>query len=299
MVYFDAKSETEFDKFKGKLKGAIVLVSPIREVAAQWEPLAARKTDSELLALADAAEATQQRGGRRAALAAQGQRGPGAAAAGPGAAAAGPGAAAAGPRAAAGAPAAPVAIARSRRAPGAPGRHLCVGGRFASPEMLAQIELQRKKTQFLADQEIAMLVEPSTQGDGGTFFVQSASIPGAARSAAAEAADRVPHAPRSTPRTHPRSFLRSCSPRNITTGSSACARPARSVKIAVELKVEFHDQDLMSYNTVAEIPGTDLKHELVMLGGHMDSWHSGTGATDNGAGVSVGMEAVASSRHST
>ncbi len=48
----------------------------------------------------------------------------------------------------------------------------------------------------------------------------------------------------------------------------------------------------MSYNTVAEIPGTDLKHELVMLGGHMDSWHSGTGATDNGAGVSVGMEAV-------
>ena len=60
-----------------------------------------------------------------------------------------------------------------------------------------------------------------------------------------------------------------------------------NVKIAVELKVEFHDQDLMSYNTVAEIPGTDLKHELVMLGGHMDSWHSGTGATDNGAGVSV------------
>ena len=48
-----------------------------------------------------------------------------------------------------------------------------------TPEMLAQMELQRKKTQFLADQEIAMLVEPSTQGDGGTFFVQSASIPGA------------------------------------------------------------------------------------------------------------------------
>ena len=64
------------------------------------------------------------------------------------------------------------------------------------------------------------------------------------------------------------------------------------VKMAVDLKVQFHDEDLMSYNTVAEIPGTDLKQELVMLGGHMDSWHSGTGATDNGAGVSVGMEAV-------
>lgn len=48
----------------------------------------------------------------------------------------------------------------------------------------------------------------------------------------------------------------------------------------------------MGYNTVAEIPGTDLKDEIVMLGGHMDSWHSGTGATDNGAGTSVAMEAV-------
>jgi Zn-dependent M28 family amino/carboxypeptidase len=64
------------------------------------------------------------------------------------------------------------------------------------------------------------------------------------------------------------------------------------LKMAVELSVEFHDNDLMAYNTVAEIPGTDLKDELVMLGGHMDSWHSGTGATDNGAGVSVAMEAV-------
>jgi len=45
---------------------------------------------------------------------------------------------------------------------------------------------------------------------------------------------------------------------------------------------------------VAEIPGTDpaLKDEIVMLGGHLDSWHAGTGATDNGAGVAVGMEAV-------
>jgi Zn-dependent M28 family amino/carboxypeptidase len=50
----------------------------------------------------------------------------------------------------------------------------------------------------------------------------------------------------------------------------------------------------MVYNTTAEIPGTDpqLKDQLVMLGGHMDSWHAGTGATDNGAGVAVAMEAV-------
>jgi Zn-dependent M28 family amino/carboxypeptidase len=64
------------------------------------------------------------------------------------------------------------------------------------------------------------------------------------------------------------------------------------VKMTVDLDVAWQDQDPMAYNTVAEIPGTDLKEEIVMLGGHMDSWHSGTGATDNAAGVSVAMEAV-------
>ena len=45
-------------------------------------------------------------------------------------------------------------------------------------------------------------------------------------------------------------------------------------------------------DTIAEIPGTDKKDEVVMLGAHLDSWHTGTGATDNGAGTIVMMEAV-------
>jgi Zn-dependent M28 family amino/carboxypeptidase len=65
-----------------------------------------------------------------------------------------------------------------------------------------------------------------------------------------------------------------------------------AVKLTVDLAVAWQDADLMGYNTVAEIPGTDLKDEIVMLGGHMDSWHSGTGATDNAAGCAVAMEAV-------
>jgi carboxypeptidase Q len=69
-------------------------------------------------------------------------------------------------------------------------------------------------------------------------------------------------------------------------------KAGEKLKAAGELSVKFHDRDLMSYNTVAEIPGTDLKDEVVMLGGHMDSWHSGTGATDNAASVAVCMEAV-------
>src|SRR6202012_322884 len=47
-----------------------------------------------------------------------------------------------------------------------------------------------------------------------------------------------------------------------------------------------------TYNTVAEIPGTDKKDEVVMLGGHLDSWHSATGATDNAIGCAIMMEAA-------
>src|SRR5260370_2915475 len=66
------------------------------------------------------------------------------------------------------------------------------------------------------------------------------------------------------------------------------------VKMEVNIGVEWQDADPMGYNTIEEIAGSDpsLKDEIVMLGGHMDSWHSGTGATDNGAGVAVAMEAM-------
>jgi carboxypeptidase Q len=47
-----------------------------------------------------------------------------------------------------------------------------------------------------------------------------------------------------------------------------------------------------SYNTIAEIEGSDKKDEVVMLGGHLDSWHSATGATDNAIGCAVMMEAA-------
>ncbi|HET9824385.1 MAG TPA: M20/M25/M40 family metallo-hydrolase [Chitinophagaceae bacterium] len=66
------------------------------------------------------------------------------------------------------------------------------------------------------------------------------------------------------------------------------------VQIEADIKTEFFDKDLQAYNVIAEIPGTDpkLKDEIVMLGGHLDSWHGATGATDNAAGCSVMMEVV-------
>ena len=60
----------------------------------------------------------------------------------------------------------------------------------------------------------------------------------------------------------------------------------------VDVRARFHDDNVMSQNTIAEIPGTDRRGEVVMVGAHLDSWHAGTGATDNGAGVAVAMEAM-------
>jgi hypothetical protein len=66
--------------------------------------------------------------------------------------------------------------------------------------------------------------------------------------------------------------------------------------VTLELNVvnNFYDDDPMQYDTIAEIPGTDKdkKDEVVMIGAHLDSWHAGTGATDNGAGSIVMMEAM-------
>jgi Zn-dependent M28 family amino/carboxypeptidase len=62
-------------------------------------------------------------------------------------------------------------------------------------------------------------------------------------------------------------------------------------KLSIDLQVEFTPVD-SGYNIIAEIPGTDLKDEVVMIGAHFDSWHGGTGATDNGTGSAVCMEAM-------
>jgi carboxypeptidase Q len=64
------------------------------------------------------------------------------------------------------------------------------------------------------------------------------------------------------------------------------------VKLEFNIKSRFVTDNPDSFNVIAEIPGEAKKDELVMLGGHFDSWHYGTGATDNGAGAAVSMEAM-------
>jgi carboxypeptidase Q len=67
---------------------------------------------------------------------------------------------------------------------------------------------------------------------------------------------------------------------------------AVDVELELDIRSHFQDDDPTAYNTVAEIPGSDRRGEVVMLGAHLDSWHAGTGATDNAAGSAVAMEAV-------
>ena len=68
----------------------------------------------------------------------------------------------------------------------------------------------------------------------------------------------------------------------------------RDMRVTIELNVQnrFVDDTLEAFNVIAEIPGTDRADEIVMLGAHFDSWHAGTGATDNAAGSAAMMEAM-------
>jgi carboxypeptidase Q len=64
------------------------------------------------------------------------------------------------------------------------------------------------------------------------------------------------------------------------------------VKLQFDIVNHVYPEGKTSYNAIAEIPGTDKADEVVMLGGHLDSWHGGTGATDNAIGCSIMMEAA-------
>jgi hypothetical protein len=231
VVYLDANDAAGLEKYRGKLKGAIVLLAPIRKIDAHFEPQGTRLMEKELLALADAPDPAS--------------------------------------------------------APPRPPFQ-------ATPDFIAQFILGLRKTKFVADEGAAMILEPG-RGDGGTIFVQQATVPPASipetiDPAALQTFFRrgIPAYDKSAPSFPPQVVL-SAEHYNRIMRMIQAGEP---VRMNVNLEVQFQDQDLMGYNTIAEIPGSDLKDEVVMLGGHMDSWHGGTGATDNAAGCAVAMEAA-------
>jgi len=166
------------------------------------------------------------------------------------------------------------------------------GGRpnfAANPQFRAAQQLASAKLRFFQAEGAALLIDPS-RGDGGTMFVQSASVPQPPPdpNVTGPAARGIPPYDKSAPKVTPQVVLAIEHYNRIVRMIQA----GEPVKMTVDLSVAWQDADPNGYNTIAEIPGTDLKDEIVMLGAHMDSWHSGTGATDNAAGCAVAMEAV-------
>ncbi|HEU0010558.1 MAG TPA: M20/M25/M40 family metallo-hydrolase [Verrucomicrobiae bacterium] len=243
VVYVEASKESDLDKYKGKLKGAIILTAPPHELKPRFEPMATRISETNLLRLANAGE--------------PGPRSP-----------------------------PPSEIER-------PPRTLSTNTSTATstntpPRTNAPPGFSRggfSRTPFFMIEGAAMLVTPSYAGFGGSVFADSAVVPtGGTATNLTGRSGWSTNAPPFLPQ-----IALNAEHYNLLV---RLAQRGEKLRAQIELQAQYHTDDLMAYNTVAEIPGSDLKDELVMLGGHMDSWHGGTGATDNGAGVAVCMEAV-------
>jgi hypothetical protein len=143
--------------------------------------------------------------------------------------------------------------------------------RNSREEIAQRIVFQKTLNQYLMDEKVAAVIDPSRSGDAGLVFVQGG-------------ASYEPNNPAGVP--------------SVVMSIENYGRLSRLLdqKIPVEVEMDvrntFYDTDPNAFNTIAEIPGTDKKDEVVMLGAHLDSWHAGTGATDNAAGSAVVMEAV-------
>jgi len=211
-------NEGDFAKYKGMLKGKIVLLGPGRELQMSLQPLAARRSDTDLATLAQAPDA----GGGR------GQAAPGTAAIG--------------------------------------------GGRQGGPGGGGNQQFQRALNKFLADEGVAVVVRPAGgRSEGGTVFAQA----GGTR----DPKDPVPP---------PMAVL---TPEHYNRIARLLDHKI-PVKLEFDIQARFVDDRTDSVNVIGEIPGGRKREEIVMIGAHLDSWHSGTGATDNAAGSAVMIEAM-------
>ena len=156
-------------------------------------------------------------------------------------------------------------------------------GRDFIEQYMKRLELRQKVGQFLADEHALAAITPSRDGrdgggSGGTIFDDSGAGFGW-EAYKREHADPLPV---------------------VVMAIENYGRVYRLLKARVPVTIEmnvdtkFTGDHEHGYDTVAEIPGADpkLKDEVVMVGGHLDSWASGTGATDNGAGTVVAMEVM-------
>ncbi len=169
-----------------------------------------------------------------------------------------------------------------------------------SPQMQAaanqlQQQLRAKLNMMMLDEGVVAVFQ-SSRGDGGTVFVQSAAAVTAPQPPVA-GGGRGGRGPAVYARTEPL-------PRALNQIALAAEHYNRiyrtihddGVPVTVELNIQnkFLDNEGKSFDIIGEIPGSDpaLKDQIVMIGGHFDSWHAGTGATDNGVGSAVMLEVM-------
>jgi carboxypeptidase Q len=153
-----------------------------------------------------------------------------------------------------------------------------------TPDQRAAEELNYRKWQFVASEGAAVVLQPS-YADGGTVYVTSATVPNPPD---VPFNQRVQAWDRSRPAVVPQANVAA---EQYNRMIRLLARGI-AVELEVNIGVRFYDDDPMSYNVIAEIPGADLKEEIVMVGGSIDSWHAATGATDNAAGAAAALEVV-------
>ncbi len=135
------------------------------------------------------------------------------------------------------------------------------------------MEITRKRMQFFKNEGVVAVLDEGRNGDGGTVFLGGVN-------------PRDPKDPNyvAIPQ--------------LTIAAEHYGRIARTldkkIPVTLELNIRntFHEADPNSFTIVGEISGTDKADEVVMIGAHFDSWHAGTGATDNAAGSAVMMEVM-------
>ncbi|MDE3196781.1 MAG: M20/M25/M40 family metallo-hydrolase [Acidobacteriota bacterium] len=149
--------------------------------------------------------------------------------------------------------------------PGRGGR----GGALANMTPEERQAFQTKQRTFWKDEGVLLTMTATARGQSGTLFGGGAPRQGNPK-------DNIPQ---------------------ISVTAENYNRIARlvehkvPVRLTFDIRTEFSD-DTDSFNVIGEIPGTAKAGEVVMLGGHFDSWHYGTGATDNAAGSAVALEAI-------
>ncbi|MFM8335844.1 MAG: M20/M25/M40 family metallo-hydrolase, partial [Opitutaceae bacterium] len=240
IIHVDIKKSEDFERYRGKLRGRIVLDGSIVPLKVGFEPLASRKTDAQLLALANSD-----------------------------------------------------GLGTGVTRPTTPNP-------MADPAQRSAIALTPQRYRFFAEEGVVTLLQPSTRGEAGTLFAGAATVygPDTSQKPAEESPSPATGAP-TPPRGSP-VWKKDCPPiiPQVVLANEHFNRLARLAangtppRVALELSADYLTEDVPAANLIAEIPGTDRAAEVVMLGAHIESWHGGTGTTDNGTGCAVVLEAV-------